>query len=191
MQQRRANSGDLPRGSFVLEVAFAPPTAPAVEASAGDEPGATSAANTANDAAEATRPPELFAVFVPDEDGVRIAWGADERFLISLLSERPRSKKASATLAGRAGLGDLHQHRILAGGFVSLAGIEELNAASLDLRLGIGPAKQIERAPHRGQSPIVYALSQPSEAWLHLTTRLGRDTLEDLLFLIGTGPGEP
>lgn len=190
MQQRRATSGDLPRGSFVLEVAFAPPAAPAVEAGAGDEPRATRAENTADDAAEAARAPELFAVFVPDEDGVRIAWGADERFLISLLSERPRSKKASATLAGRAGLGELHQHRILAGGFVSLAGIEELNAASFDLQLGVGPAKQIERAPHRGQSPIVYALSQPSEAWLHLTTRLGRDTLEDLLFLIGTGPAE-
>jgi hypothetical protein len=186
MQQRRATSGDLPRGSFVLEIAFAPPTPAAIEASASDEP----SAGGADDAAEATRPPELFAVFVPDEDGVRIAWGADERFLISLLSERPRSKP-SATLAGRAGLGELHQHRILAGGFVSLAGIEELNAASLDpLRLGSAAGKPIERAPHRGQSPIVYALSQPSEAWLHLTTRLGHDTLEDLLFLIGTGPKE-
>jgi hypothetical protein len=171
----------------VLEVGFAPPAPAAVEAGASDEPGASGAGDSP---AEATRPPELFAVFVPDEDGVRIAWGADERFLSSLLSERPRSK-SSATLAGRAGLGELHQHRILAGGFVSLAGIEELNAAPFDrLRLGSGPAKQIDRAPHRGQSPIVYALSQPSEAWLHLTTRLGRDSLEDLLFLIGTGPDE-
>lgn len=185
MQQRRPISGDMPRGSFVLEVLFATPTPAAAEASGDDELGARGAGDSA---AEATRPPELFAVFVPDEDGVRFAWGADERFLISLLSERPRSK-GSATLAGRAGLGDLHQHRILAGGFFSLAGIEDLNAASFaHLPLGGGPARPIERAPHRGQSPIVYALSQPSEAWLHLTARLGRDSLEDLLFMIGTGP---
>jgi hypothetical protein len=185
MQQRRPISGDMPRGSFVLEVLFASPTLAAAEASGDNEQSASGAGDSA---AEAMRPPELFAVFVPDEDGVRFAWGADERFLISLLSERPRSKN-SATLAGRAGLGDLHQHRILAGGFFSLAGMEELNAAPFDhLRLGGGPARSIERAPHRGQSPIVYALSQPSEAWLHLTTRLGRDSLEDLLFMIGTGP---
>jgi len=184
MEQRRPSTGSLPRGSFVLEIGFEPPLAAANggERSA-PEPGAAGASAT-----DATRPPELFAVFVPDEDGVRIAWGADERFLISLLTERARTK-ASATLAGRPGLGELHQHRILAGGFVSLAWLEELNAGSLDLwRLASGPAKPIERAPHRGESPIVYALSQPSEAWLHLTTRLGRDTLEDLLFLIGTGP---
>jgi len=184
MQQRRPATGDLPRGSFVLDVEFAPPAASSGEP---DE----SAPRAPDDAAPdepATRPPELFAVFVPDEDGVRIAWGADERFLISLLTERPRAK-ASATLAGRAGLGELHQHRILAGGFVSLAGLEELNESSFErLRLGHGAAKQIESAPHRGQSPIVYALSQPSEAWLHLTTRVGRDSLEDLLFLIGTAP---
>jgi hypothetical protein len=186
MQQRRPVAGDLPRGSFVLEVAFAPPAA--AGAADGDEaPGANDAAG---DVAEATRPPELFAVFVPDEDGVRIAWGADERFLISLLSDRPRSK-ASATLAGRAGLGALHQHRILAGGFVSLAGLEELHAMSFEVpRPGGGRAQRVEQAPHRGQSPIVYALSQPSEAWLHLTTRLGRESLEDLLFLFGTHPAE-
>jgi hypothetical protein len=190
MLQRRPSSGDLARGSFVLEMAFAAPVAAKGEAAGNDELTATDAASAGESAGEATQPPELFAVFVPDEDGVRIAWGADERFLISLLTERPRSK-ASATLAGRPGLGDLHQHRILAGGFVSLAGLEELNPVSLErLRLGNGPAKQIERAPHRGQSPIVYALSQPSEAWLHLTTRVGRDALEDLLFLIGTGPDE-
>jgi hypothetical protein len=189
MQQRRPMSGDLPRGSFVLEVAFAPPAPPAVEADASGPPAASSS-SAGDSVAEATRPPELFAVFVPDEDGVRIAWGADERFLISLLAERARSR-ASATLAGRPGLGELHQHRILAGGFVSLAGLEELDAASFQgATLAGGGATRIEQAPHRGQSPIVYALSQPSEAWLHLTARLGRDSLEDLLFLIGTGSAE-
>ena len=35
------------------------------------------------------------------------------------------------------------------------------------------------------------ASSQPSDAWLHLTLRIGRATLEDLLFMLGTGPSEP
>jgi hypothetical protein len=188
MQQRRPISGDLPRGSFVLEVVLAPAAPVAAEAGASDELELSTSAGDM--AAEAPRPPELFAVFVPDEDGVRIAWGADERFLISLLTESAHSK-ATTTLAARAGLGELHQHRILAGGFVSLAGLEELNSASPDrVRLGNGLARAIERAPHRGQSPIVYALSQPSEAWLHFTARLGRDTVEDLLFSIGTGRDE-
>lgn len=188
MQQRRPSTGRLPRGSFVLEATFAAPVdvvEPPVDAEARAAEAATGAARSRS---RAPRPHELFAVFVPDEDGVRIAWGADERFLISLLEERPRPK-ASATLAARPGLGDLHQHRILAGGFVSLAGIEDLNAAPLGRALlDPGSAKSIDRAPHAGKSPIVYALSQPSEAWLHLTTRLGQDTVEDLLFLLGTSP---
>jgi hypothetical protein len=194
MQQRRPSAGDLPRGSFVLEVTFGPPPASAVQPPANDEPGTADAANrpgSRGDSADSAHIAELFGVFVPDEDGLRIAWGAEERFLISLLAERPRAK-ASATLAGRPGLGDLHQHRVLAGGFISLAGLDELRIASL---AGLHPGsngftRAIERAPHRGQSPIVYALSQPSDAWLHLTARLGRDSLVDLLFSIGTAPGE-
>jgi hypothetical protein len=186
MQQRRPLTNELPRGSFVLEVAFAGPSTALVEDPPEGEPRAREVAPPA---------PELFAVFVPDDDGVRIAWGADERFLSSLLVQ-PGRTKASATLAARAGLGELNQHRILAGGFFSLAGLEELESSPLE-RLGLWSgqrnrhAKQIERAPHRGVSPIVYALSQPSEAWLHLTTRLGRDTIEDLLFLFGTEPDPP
>jgi hypothetical protein len=196
LQQRRPRSGDLPRGSFVLEVGFAAPnTSPMAGALVsefpGDSAGGEREGSSRGEATNAARAPELFMIFVPDEDGVRIAWGADERFLSSLLVQRARSK-ASGTLAGRAGLGALNEHRILAGGFFSLAGLEEFNTGSLEhLQLWNGPAKQIERAPHRGVSPIVYALSQPSEAWLHLTTRIGRETLEDLLFLIGTAPDEP
>jgi hypothetical protein len=192
VQQRRPRAADLPKGSFVLEVGFAAPgTTASASALVSQFPGDPAGSESLRAATPAAPAPELFMVFVPDEDGVRIAWGADERFLSSLLVQRARSK-ASATLAGRAGLGTLNEHRILAGGFFSLAGLEEFNTGSLEhLQLWNGPAKQIERAPHRGVSPIVYALSQPSEAWLHLTTRIGRETLEDLLFLIGTAPGQP
>jgi hypothetical protein len=188
MQQRRPASSELPRQSFVLEVAFAGPSPSSVE-----EPSDERGTRALEHATRRVAPPlpTLFMVFSPDEDGVRIAWGADERFLISLLAQPGRSK-ASSTLAGRAGLGELNQHRILAGGFVSLVGLEELNTSPLErFRLWNGQAKQIEQAPHHGVSPIVYSISQPSEAWLHLTTRLGRDTLEDLLFLIGTAPAQP
>ena len=107
-----------------------------------------------------------------------MAFGADERFVSSLLVQ-PARPKASATVAGRAGLGSLHEHRILAGGFVSLAGIE----GNTGVEPSAAGAKQLGSAPHRGASPIVYRLSQPSEAWLQFTTRLGRDVLDDLLFL--------
>lgn len=190
MEQRRPIAGALPRGSFVLEIAFAEP---AQSEPVGDPP-ATRARGPASGASAAevpTLPPELFAVFVPDEDGVRIAWGADERHLISLLVQ-PARPKASATLAGRAGLGELNLHRLLAGGFVSLASVDELTSGPIGGGwLGGGPARTIESAPHRGQSPVLYALSQPSDAWLHLTLRIGRATLEDLLFMLGTGPSEP
>ena len=110
-----------------------------------------------------------------------MAFGADECFVSSLLMQQTRAK-ASATLAGRAGLGSLNEHRILAGGFVSLAGLDGGDDGSSS-----AAAKQLDSAPHRGNSPIVYTLSQPSEAWLHFTTRFGHDALEDLLFLFGDG----
>jgi hypothetical protein len=185
MEQRRPITSGLPRGSFVLEITFAGPNSEIVQELPDDEAGNAGSASAAEGAVRAApRSPELYVVFVPDEDGVRLAWGADERFLGTLLSQPGRSK-GSATLAGRAGLGGLNEHRILAGGFFSLAGLEDPNPLE---RFGLsnGRAKQIEQAPHRGVSPIVYALSQPSETWLHLTTRLGRETIEDLLFLFGT-----
>jgi hypothetical protein len=179
MEQRRPKAADLPRGSFVWEVSFAPPTAllaSAPEALAEETPRAAPRAPAPNES--------LVAVFVPDEDGVRLAFGADERFVSALLVQ-PARVKASATLAGRAGLGSLNEHRILAGGFVSLAGLDAFDGSS-----GVD-AKPIASAPHRGASPIVYTLSQPSEAWLHFTTRFGRDALEDLLFLLGDPPKDP
>jgi hypothetical protein len=175
MEQRRPKA-DLPRGSFVWELTFAPPSAllaAAPEALAEQAPEASGRTPAPN--------ASLFGVFVPDEDGVRLAFGADERFVSSLLVE-PARAKASATLAGRAGLGSLNEHRILAGGFVSLAGLDVGDDGSSSVA-----AKQVASAPHRGASPIVYTLSQPSEAWLHFTTRLDRDALEDLLFLFGDG----
>jgi hypothetical protein len=183
--QRRPASGELPRNSFVLQVSLPAQDPPA---SLQGEPGGVPA-----DVGRAA--PEWFVIFVPDEDGVRIAAGADERFLSSLLTQ-PARAKASTTLAGRPGLGSLHEHRILAGGFFSLAGgffsltgREDTQPGSLTgLSAWAGRAQPVDRAPHRGASPIVYALSQPSEAWLHLTTHVGRETLEDLLFAIGAVP---
>lgn len=173
--QRRPRFGNLPRDSFVLQVGF-----PAPRPGSGEPLGAASKTPAA--------PPQWFAVFVPDEDGVRIACGADERHVVSLLVPRSRAQ----ALAARAGLGSLNEHRLLAGGFVSLAGLRASAPGLLDLlSLSRAPARPIESSPHRGSAPIVYALSQPNEAWVHLTARVGRDALEDVLYAIGAAPPQP
>jgi hypothetical protein len=203
LTQRRPNGPvGLPRGSFVLEVDFVIPPSELIHDAPSWAPEEDADARPRAPAIAPAPPPapEWYAVFVPDEDGVRIACGADERFLVSLLAQ-PSSAKASGTLAGRAGLGSLNQHRILAGGFFSLAGLEEMGPG---LRGWLGAQGRLEEnanatyagispalaAPHHGATPIVYSLSQPSEAWLHLMTRLERGTLEDLSFLLGGSPPE-
>lgn len=177
MRQRRlSHGGQLPKDSFGLEVTFA---APRVELTERD---------LASAGPEREAPPTLHVVFVPDEDGVKIAWGADENFLMSLVSE-PRKATLSATLASRAGLGSLHAHRTLAGGFYSLAAFEEDRRSSVrDVPLWDADARPVANAPHRGSSPIVYSLSQPSDApELLLTVRLARGTIEDLFYLAAAG----
>lgn len=171
-QHRLSHGGHLPKDSFGLDVTFVVPRVQLTErdlASAGSEREA---------------PPTLHVVFVPDEDGVKIAWGADANFLMSLVSA-PRSATLATTLANRAGLGSLHQDRTLAGGFYSLAALEEGSRSSVWGRaLWDAEAMPVANAPHRGLSPIVYSLSQPSEAAkLQLTVRLTRGTIEDLFFL--------
>lgn len=173
MRQRRLSQGGrLPKGSFGLEVTFAMPR---VELTDRDLSSA---------GAEREAPPTLHVVFAPDEDGVKIAWGADENFLMSLVSE-PRSTTLSTTLASRAGLGSLHERRTLAGGFSSLAAFEQGRRFPLGgPALWDGQAEPVANAPHHGLSPIVYALSQPTDAsQLLLTVRLARGTIEDLFFL--------
>jgi hypothetical protein len=191
LKQRRPSPGnDLPHGSFTLEVTFAPPRVAAPDIIESPELASGDAAESASAAlperAQGRRAPTLFVVFVPDDDGLKIAWGSDERFLVSLVSEAGRSK-GTATLAGRAGLGSLLEHRTLAGGFYSLAALAEIKAAAAaEAGSWNAPAKALLGAPHRGLSPIVYTLSQPPDATsLALSASVGRDTLEDLLFLFG------
>jgi hypothetical protein len=128
----------------------------------------------------------LFVLMAPDEDGIKIAWGADEKFLASLLTD-PERMKATSTLASRPGLALLHERRTLAGGFYSLAALGDPDSrigVSLGLARGAA-ARDLEAAPHRGTSPIVYALTRATDdAPLAFTASLGRETLEDLLFLI-------
>jgi hypothetical protein len=183
MKQRRPrHAAELPRDSFVLEVTFA-------NASPGSPGVASPGTATENVPVRAAPLPTLFAVFAPDDDdGVKVAWGGDEAFLVSVVSQ-PQTSKASATLASRAGLGSLHEHRTLAGGFYSLAALAELDGSLLP-RVGPweGRGKSVAEAPHRGLSPIVYTVSQLSAATtLSLSASLGRDTVEDLLFLISEG----
>jgi hypothetical protein len=128
-------------------------------------------------------------LFVPDPDGVKIAWAADEKFLVSLASS-PARRPLSATLAARVGLGELHEQRTLIGGFSSLAAFANGNAELLGW--GADLASAVDVAPHRGLSPILYRVSQRAEIpALSISASLGRETLEDLLFLIADASPRP
>lgn len=174
LKQRRPNvTGRLPKHSFTLEITWTN----ALAGAASDE-----REGDARNSDEST----LFVLMAPDEDdGVKIAWGADEKFLASLLTE-PAKLKATATLASRPGLALLNERRMLAGGFYSLSALGAPGsriAASLGVEQGA--AAEIGNAPHGGQSPIVYSLDQATEAEpLSFTAKVGRETIEDLLFLI-------
>jgi hypothetical protein len=174
LKLRRPNaSGRLPKQSFTLEITW-PDT---LAATASDE---------REGDARSSDESMLFVLMAPDEDdGVKIAWGADERFLASLLME-PAKMKATATLASRPGLALLHERRMLAGGFYSLSALAG-PGSQLAETLGVvpGAAREIGDTPHGGRSPIVYGLSQATEEEpLSFTANVGRETLEDLLFWI-------
>lgn len=173
LERRRPRGGPLlPRGSFVLEVTFAQPREPESAATGSAHPIA----------------PKLFVLFVPEADGVKIAWGTEEKFLVSLVAH-PARHPASATLAGRAGLGALNEQRTLAGGFSSLAAFA--TATGL-LGLAEGATSTVDVAPHRGLSPILYRVLQPADApVLAFSASLGPETLVDLLFLIADEAPQP
>jgi hypothetical protein len=182
-----------------LEIGFALPRSEALQSNA-----------NAADGTHHNRSPEhektlptLLGLFVPEPGGVKIAWGTDEKFLTALALE-PTRAQAQGTLAGRAGLGSLHEHRTLAGGFSSLAAMPGLSVSgSSSAGAGVpGPGEagvaehagelqgpSLANAPHHGLSPIVYRVARlGNDAALALTAQFGRDTLEDLLFLISPGP---
>jgi hypothetical protein len=176
--QRRRPLGNraLPRGSFTLELTLAPPRLE-VEADA-SAPGA---------GRRESSPATLFVLFVPEPGGLRVAWGADEALLVSL-GASAASGKASGTLAGRPGLGSLHGHRSLAGGFSSWMALRALAPFRSEPEQG----RALVAAPHRGRSPIVYRLSPLGDSsGLSLRASLGRDSLEDLFFLMAAGAPVP
>lgn len=182
IKRRHSLAASLPKGSFLLEVAFAAPR---------EEPPAAAAEEPVEASAHAahSRVPTLYVLFVPDPDGVKVAWAADEKFLVSLASN-PARRPLSATLAARGGLGVLHEQRTLMGGFSSLAAFANGNAE----RLGLGTelVAAVDVAPHRGLSPILYRVSQEAEIpALSIRASLGRETLEDLLFLIADRAPHP
>lgn len=174
--RRPKRAAQLPRDSFTLEIEL-----PAVRQRAdGDRADDAESRREGDDAEENV----VFVVVCPDEDGLKLAWGADERFLISLLAD-PAHIAASATLASRPGLGGLHHQRALAGGFFSLAALGDMLESIAGSRVSAGSGGALSRAPHGGQSPIVYGVSQTSgSSPVGLRAHVGRDTLEDLLFLV-------
>ncbi len=205
IERRPPAVGRLPRGSFTLEVSFdepAPATSVAKEPAETPAPGALPEPPAAAAAQKRAGPPTLFVLCVPEAGGVKLAWGADEHFLAGVVAP-VTAKTAPNTLAARAGLGALNQQRTLAGGFSSLAALSGTSGTAwpgfallpgLALLSGIlSPAGAqpltlpgaFEQAPHRGESPILYQLTRGAErSALTLSASFGRDTWEDLLFLI-------
>jgi len=183
-RRRPLGNRALPRGSFTLELTFAAPRVEPASVPPGPSPPAELSAPGAG--RRESSPPTLFVLFVPEPGGLRIAWGADEAVLVSL-GQSAASGKASGTLAGRAGLASLHEHRSLAGGFSSLVA---LGALALGPPPGAGRA--LVAAPHRGLSPIVYRLSPLGDSsGLSLRASLGRDSLEDLIFSLAAEAPTP
>jgi len=173
-RRRPLGAQTLPRGSFVLEVTFAPQR----EA----EP------QVPTDSAHPSAP-TLFVLFVPEPDGVKIAWGAEEKFLISLAAN-PARRPATATLAGRPGLGSLNEQRSLLAGFSSLAAFASGGPGQLGL--GERAASAVDDTPHLGLSPVLYRVAQRADApVLAFSASLGRETIEDLLFLIARETPRP
>lgn len=214
--KRRAPSSarGLPRDSFTLELTFDDPAPPAAELVAEAEPSETPAPGVvppphpAPTPAPVTQrrpgPPTLFVLCVPEPDGVKLAWGADEHFLARAVMP-VTAKTAPSTLAARAGLGALNQQRTLAGGFSSLAALSGSGSSVLpglallskllaprgDEQPPLVPVA-VDGAPHRGQSPILYQLTRGEEqSALSLSASFGRDSWEDLLFLLASRAPPP
>jgi hypothetical protein len=169
-QRRPLGNHRLHKQSFTLEITL--PDARAAAREGEREGDARADSETA-----------LFVLMAPDEDGIKIAWGADEKFLASLLTD-PERMKATATLASRPGLALLHERRTLAGGFYSLSALGAPGSRiGGSLGVAAGAAGELESAPHRGASPIVYTLMQATDdSPLSLSASVGRETIEDLLF---------
>jgi len=187
-RRRPQGAAALPRGSFLLEVTFAPPGDDAAPEVVVPE-AALRAPSTPLHPPMPSHPPTLYVLFAPESDGVKIAWGAEEKFSVSLASD-PARRPLAATLAARTGLGSLHEQRTLLGGFSSLAAFASVGAG----RFGLAEhaAAAVDVAPHRGLSPILYQVSQRADApVLAFSASLGRETLEDLLFLIADEAPQP
>jgi hypothetical protein len=142
-------------------------------------PRAATAADDSEPGSTRRRPPTLYVLVVPDGDGVKIAWGADEGFLVGLLAKpRPARRGSVLTLAGRRGLTALNQARALGGGFTTLNAL--LRGAS---------RRALPDAPHAGRSPVVYELSRRETAAgesLELRARVSPQTLQDVAFAFGS-----
>lgn len=126
----------------------------------------------------------LHLVFVPSpDDGFAVGWGADLTRLAGLL-ESGRASRYSGTLSGRAGLGRLHQVRALAGGFSSLSALSSEPSLRFLGQLFELPfeVQAFDKAPHRGQTPILmHWLAPPSRKGLEYRALLSQASITDLL----------
>jgi len=100
------------------------------------------------------KPLPIYVVVMPDGAVTWLAFSADRDVLYERLAQ-VRKGGTRGTLATRSGLGDLKRERVVSGAFMTLAGLmgPGLLGGLLPDKLDLSAA--LERAPHRGETPIV------------------------------------
>lgn len=192
LKQRAPKHRGLVPGSFVLELELKParPRAPAEE---GYAPAPIAAAETSG-------PKRYLIVAGPDplaplDGGLKLAWGDDEAFLTSLVAGGRGGLKHADTLAARDGLSELVRQRSLMGGFSNLESwlswfvpVAPANAAEPGTT-GSSDVAPGTNTPHGARTPILYSVApNMNDQGFVFDAKLGRETVEDLKFLLTGAP---
>ena len=118
------------------------------------------------------KPLPVYLVLMPDGQVSWLGFSADREVLYEKLA-LVRKSAGRTTLATRSGLSELKRQRAMSGGFVTLAGLvgPGLLGGALPEDLDLGEA--LERAPHRGETPmLVFSTIDRTGANTHVTLRL-------------------
>ncbi len=100
------------------------------------------------------RPLPVYLVVMPDGAITWVAFSADRDVVYEKLA-LVRQGGSRATLAGRSGLGELKRERAVSGGFMTLAGLLGPGLLGGVLPDKVDFSAALERAPHRGETPIL------------------------------------
>jgi hypothetical protein len=167
--RERASKGakGLPAGSKTFEL-----TIPAAAFESGGKGSAGSAKKS---------PLSFVLLAVPDGTSTWFGFGTDEKSVVSRIVE---ARSGSGELLDhRDGLASLRSETALSAGFSSVAAIVSGARGHLGDD-GLGDPKNLDRLPHRGETPILWrAGAEPRGPRATVSARLPRAVLEDLVAL--------